>query len=234
MGRWGELATRFRGTDAKAGPPSLEEFIESNHQLFTIIGMFGALSVYLIEFQQSAGVSRGSVGAVLVLFLLTSALAVRNSYLCTERARDHGEYLLVFGFAVFMYAFVTLAVSVTLVIASRYAEGAENVIGSSLIYALVFIYIPFVFRADIFTEFDGSAHAAAAIRYAPHLGAGVLSSWYAVKWRLGALPDVEFGSAAYGIGFVLSLLGNHLAVTGVVFGAVWTADRVARVVRRMR
>jgi len=65
MGRWSALAGRVRAGDDEptdeAGPPSLEAFIESNHQLFTSIGMFGALSVYLMEFQASAGAARGSV-----------------------------------------------------------------------------------------------------------------------------------------------------------------------------
>ena len=231
MGRWGALAGQLRGHAGDAGPPSLEEFIESNHQLFTVIGMFGALSVYLMQFQRSADVQRGSVGAVLLLFLLTSTLAVKNSYRCTERAREHGEYLLVFGYAVFMYSFVTLAVSVVLVIASRYATGAEHVLGSSFIYALVFIYVPFVFRAGAFTRFDGTGRAASAVRYAPHLAALLLAAWYALKWSRGTLPAVEFGTAAYGIGFVLSMLGNHLVVTGVVFGVSWAVNRFAVRVR---
>ncbi|WP_134671457.1 hypothetical protein [Halorussus marinus] len=229
MGRWGALAGRAGDDDRDAdrGPPSLEAFIESNHQLFTIIGMFGALSVYLMEFQASASTARGSVGAVLLLFLVSSGLAVRNSYRCTERAREHGEYLLVFGYAVFMYSFVTLTVSVVLVIASRYAEGAEHVLGSSFVYALVFIYVPFVFGAEAFADFDGSTRLAAAVRHAPHVGALAMAAWYGRKWALGALPSPELVSAARGIGFVTSLLGNHLVVTGAVFGALWTLDRVA-------
>jgi uncharacterized membrane protein len=132
-------------------PPSIEEFLESNHQLFTVIGMFGALSVYLMKFQQSAAdAGTGLVGAILLLFLLTSLVAVRNSYRCTERARRHGEYLLIFGYAIFMYSFVTLVVSVVLVIVGEYATGAESVLGSSFVYALVFVYVPFIFRADRF------------------------------------------------------------------------------------
>jgi len=234
MGRWGALAGRVRSgdeRDADRGPPSLEAFIESNHQLFTIIGMFGALSVYLMEFQASTGTARGSVGAVLLLFLLSSALAIRNSYRCTERARAHGRYLLVFCYAVFMYSFVTLTVSVVLVIASRYAEGAEHVLGSSFVYALVFIYVPFVFGAEAFTDFDGATRLAGAVRYAPHLGALAMAAWYGGKWVRGTLPTPELVSAARGIGFVASLLGNHLVVTGAAFGALWVLDRVAGRVR---
>jgi hypothetical protein len=52
MGRWGELAVQFSGDHADRAddrPPSLEEFLEENHRLFTVIGMFGALSVYLVN-----------------------------------------------------------------------------------------------------------------------------------------------------------------------------------------
>lgn len=228
MGRWGELAGRLHdGADER--PPSIEEFLESNHQLFTVIGIFGALSVYLMKFQRSSGeASTGSVGALLLLFLLTSSVAVRNSYRCTERARRHGEYLLVFGYAVFMYSFVTLVVSVVLVIVGEYAAGAENVLGSSFVYALVFVYVPFIFRADTFTEFEGSGLAAAGIRRAPHLGGLALAGWHALRWQRGSVPALELDSAAYSIGIVLGLVGNHFVITACVFGALWAVDRFVR------
>jgi len=228
MGRWGELAGRLHdGGDER--PPTIEEFLETNHQLFTVIGMFGALSVYLMKFQQSADeTTTGSVGAISLLFLLTSAVAVRNSYRCTERARRHGEYLLVFGYAVFMYSFVTLVVSVVLVILGRYATGAESVLGSSFVYALVFVYVPFVFRADTFREFEGPGIAAVGVRYAPHLGLLGLVAWHAVRWPQGTLQALELGNAAYSIGFVIGLVGNHFVITACVFGVLWMVDRFAR------
>lgn len=208
------------------GPPALEEFLDDNHQLFTTIGVFGALAVYLIEFQgaTSAGIG-GPVGAVLLLFLLTSFAAIRNAYRCTGRARRHGAYLLVFGYAVFMYSFVTLAVSVVLVIGGRYATGAQNVLSSSFVYGLVFLYVPVAFRADLFGEFDGAGLVGVAGRHAPHISAGLLAAWYVVEFRGGSLaPDLD--SAGYAIGVVLSLVGNHLAITAGVFGAAWLLDRV--------
>ena len=231
MGRWGELAARRHETAGDERPPTIEEFLDANHQLFTVIGIFGALSVYLIKFQQSAagtGAATGSVGAILVLFLLTSAVAVRNSYRCTERARQHGAYLLVFGYAVFMYSFVTLVVSVVLVILGRYATGAESVLGSSFVYALVFVYVPFVFRADTFREFEGPGIAAVGVRYAPHLGLLGLVAWHAVRWPQGTLQALELGNAAYSIGFVIGLVGNHFVITACVFGVLWMVDRFAR------
>ncbi|UPV76313.1 hypothetical protein M0R89_19310 (plasmid) [Halorussus limi] len=234
MGRWGELATQIHGEAGDERPPSIEEFLESNHQLFTVIGIFGALSVYLIKFQQSAaetGAATGSVGAILLLFLLTSSVAVRNSYRCTERARRHGAYLLVFGYAVFMYSFVTLVVSVVLVIVGRYAQGAESVLGSSFVYALVFLYVPFIFRADAFREFEGSSVAAAGVRRAPHFGAVVLAAWYAMQWYRGTPPALELDSAAYSIGIVASLVGNHFVLTAFAFGALWVGDRVVTAIR---
>jgi len=235
MGRWGELAARRHGAAGDERPPTMEEFLDSNHQLFTVIGIFGALSVYLIKFQQSAdgsGAATGSVGAILVLFLLTSAVAVRNSYRCTERARQHGAYLLVFGYAIFMYAFVTLVVSVLLVIVGRYAQGAESVLGSSFVYALVFVYVPFIFRADAFREFGGSSLAAGGVRRAPHIGAVALAAWYLVQWHRDNLPALELDSAAYSIGIVVSLVGNHFVLTAVAFGVLWVGDKVLTAVRR--
>lgn len=242
MGRWSELAGRLDEADSDAadrdsdrdaaadrdpeGPPALEEFLDDNHQLFTTIGVFGALAVYLIEFQgaTSAGIG-GPVGAVLLLFLLTSFAAIRNAYRCTERARRHGAYLRVFGYAVFMYSFLTLAVSVVLVIGGRYATGAQNVLRSSFVYALVFLYVPVAFRADAFRGFDGAGPTRVVGRYAPHLSAGLLGAWYAIEFRAGSLaPDLD--SAGYAIGVVLSLVGNHFAITACVFGVAWLLDRV--------
>ncbi|WP_137286151.1 hypothetical protein [Halorussus salinisoli] len=231
MGRWGELAGRRRTEATDERPASMEEFLETNHQLFTVIGIFGALSVYLMKFQESATTTTGAVGAVLLLFLLTSSVAVRNSYRCAERARRHGDYLLIFGFAVFMYAFVTLAVSVVLVILSRYAQGAENVLGSSFVYALVFVYVPFVFRADALREFEGAEPIAAGIRHAPHLAAVALAGWYAVEWYHGVLPTLELDSAAYSIGIALSLVGNHFVITAGVVGVLWAVNWVLTAVR---
>lgn len=203
----------------------MEAFLEANHQLFTVIGIFGALSVYLMKFQRSTTATTGAVGAVLLLFLLTSAVAVKNSYWCSERARRHGDYLLVFGYAVFMYAFVTLVVSVVLVILSRFAEGAGSVLGSSFVYALAFVYVPFVFRADLLRTFDGATPFAAGVRRAPHLAAIALVAWHATRWHGWSLPAPGFDSAAYSIGIALGLVGNHLVMTAGVAAALWVADR---------
>ena len=235
MGRWGELAAKMHGTASDERPPTIEEFLDSNHQLFTVIGIFGALSVYLIKFQQSAagtGGATGAVGAILLLFLLTSVVAVRNSYRCTERARRHGAYLLVFGYAIFMYAFVTLVVSVLLVIVGRYAQGAESVLGSSFVYALVFLYVPFIFRADAFREFEEASLAAAGVRRAPHVGGVALAAWYLVQWHRNTLPVLELDSAAYSIGIAASLVGNHFALTAAAFGVLWVGDRILAAVRK--
>ncbi|MFC4551325.1 MULTISPECIES: hypothetical protein [Halorussus] len=239
MRRWAALAGRSRGgeTDEEGTggrgdrPPTLEEFIEDNYRLFTVISVFGTLAVYLTQFQRSStAATKGGVGAVLVLFMLTAVVALRNSYRATERARAHGAYALLFGYAVFMYAFVTLVVSVVLVIVGRYAQGAESVLGSSVVYALVFVYVPFIARADAFAEFDGGPLTARAVRRTPHLAALLLASWYAVQWYRDALPTVEFGSAAYSIGIVLSLVGHHFLITVAVFAALRALDRIGRVV----
>jgi len=247
MGRWGALAGRQDDDLAHAGvdgdadtgsddetrerPPSLEEFLDSNHQLFTTIGVFGALSVYLMKFQQSMGEGTGGpVGAVLLLFLLTSFAAIRNAYRCTARAREHGAYLHVFGYAVFMYSFLTLAVSVVLVIAGRYAGGAESVLSSSFVYALVFLYVPVAFRADVFREFDAPGPVGVAGRRAPYLAAGVLAAWYAVKLSAGTLA-LDLDSSAYAIGAVVSLVGNHVVITAVAFGVAWLVGGVVSRVR---
>ncbi|NEU58078.1 hypothetical protein [Halorussus sp. MSC15.2] len=225
MGRWGELARQGRAETGDERPPSMEAFLESNHQLFTVIGIFGALSVYLMKFRQSTATRTGAVGAVLLLFLLTSFVAVKNSYRCTERARRHGDYLLLFGFAVFMYAFVTLVVSVLLVILSGYAQGAESVLGSSFVYALVFVYVPFVFRADALREFSGRTPVASGIRYAPHLAAVALAGWYGTRWLRGSPPTLELDSAAYSIGISLSLVANHFLITAGLVAVLWVAER---------
>lgn len=232
MGRWGALAGRSGGDQTEDRPPTLEEFIEANHHLFTVISVFAALAVYLTKFQQaSTSATRGAVGAVLILFMLTALVALRNAYRYSERARERGAYLLVFGYAIFMYSFVTLLVSVVLIIVGRYAQGAQNVLGSSFVYALVFIYVPFIFRADAFARFDGHPYVTAAIRRAPHLAALVLSAWYAVQWHNGTFPTLQFGDAAYAIGIVLGLIGNHFAITVGVFGALWVVNRLVTGVR---
>lgn len=240
MGRWRALAGRGQADgdgDRHAGadgPPTMEEFLDANHRLFTLIGVFGGLSVYLMKFQASvSGVSSGPVGAVLLLFLLTSAVAIRNSYRCTERAREHGSYLLVLGYAVFMYSFVTLAVSVVFVILGRYAGGAESVLGSSVVFALLFVYVPFVFRADALLEFEGATPMTVGVRRAPYLSAGLLAAWYAREWHRDALPTLPLDSAAAAIGTVLSLVGNHFVITAVVVGLLWAVDRGVGRVRGM-
>lgn len=232
MDRWGALAGQLRGDAVEDRPPSLEEFLEENHRLFTSIGMFGALSVYLMEFQKTiAGATGGPVGAILLLFLLTSFVAIRNSYRCTDRARKHGEYLLVFGYAIFMYSFVTLVVSVVFVIVGRYAQGAENVLSSSFVYALVFVYVPFIFRADAFREFDGAPAVSRAVRGCPYVAAVLLAGWHAAQWGTDGLPALELDSAAYAIGIVLSLVGHHFVITVAVFGLLWGANEVVTSVR---
>ena len=219
MGRWGVLAERFRD-DSDAGPPSPEEFLESNHRLFTLIGVFGALSVYLMQFERAmTDAPGGPVGASLLLFLCTSALAVRNSYRCTRRAHEHGAYLLLFGYAVFMYAFATLVASVLLLVVTRYARGAENVLSSSFVYALGFVYVPLVFRAERFRRFDGAPVAAAVGRYAPHVAAVLLAAWHAAEFRRTGLTGMQLDSGAYSVGIVLGLVAHHFLITAGVFGA---------------
>jgi len=207
-------------------PPSLEEFISANHRLFTVIAAFGGLSVYLTQLQDaSTDAIRTGVGAVLLLFALSVFIALRKSYQRVGEAKDADEYLLMGGYAVFMYSFVGLFLSVLLIMSNKYPDSSGSILASSILYSGLFFYVSLVFSADFFTEIEGKTRFEIVIRYSPYFGGVLIILWYTAVWWSGTAPPLIQDNPASTIGAVLALLLSHLFLTMILFGILWLIDR---------
>jgi hypothetical protein len=218
------------------GPPvTVAEFLDENYRLFTVISVFAALSVYLSDLGRTGarGVRLG-IGAALVLFLIAAVTGVVRAYEATDRVLEHeglASKLWVLPHALFMYALLFLAVSIFLVIESRYPGEVGDVLASGVMYTLVFVYWALVSadrlydglsdRLDVRTSLGG------AVRRAPHLSLAPTAVWAALRWDFGPPVVSPDASSTLVVGYVSALVLLHLAFTALVLVVLLGVDAAA-------
>lgn len=159
--------------DDRDGPIFMKSFLDENHRVFTVIGVFAALAVYLSQLgEPTTEALRLGVGASLFLFLLSIALGTHRSYQALERVRKDPSlktHLWVLPYSVFMYSLLFLGLSVILVINRSYPNGVGGILASSIIYSLIFVYWTIVTTSSKYENIDGKSAISGKYSLAPYL-----------------------------------------------------------------
>lgn len=132
-------------SDGADGPTlSIKEYLEENHRLFTVIGVFAALSVYFVELAGTNDeVVQIGVAASLILFLTATAVGVIETERMAKMARTRGSFkstIRIVPYSVILYGLFFLGVSVLYLIIEKYPQGARGLVTTSAFYSTGFFY----------------------------------------------------------------------------------------------
>lgn len=131
--------------DLADGPAlTIKEYLEENHRLFTVIGVFAALSVYFVELAGADDeVVQIGVAASLILFLTTTIVGVIETERMAKKARTKGSFkstLRIIPYSVILYGLFFLGISVLYLIIEKYPHGARGLVTTSAFYSTGFFY----------------------------------------------------------------------------------------------
>jgi len=210
--------------------PTVKSFVANNHRLFTVLGVFAALSVYLSQLVGSeSSEAKVGVASSLLMFLLLACVGVIKTYWAIERCKADGQissYARIFPFAIFLYALVSLSASVILIINSEYPEGAGNVLGSALIFALIFVYWSYVTTELVYEELPGYSRVSSIYEYAPHISVVFLGVWmWFSRENLQFNRILQGQDISYTIGWVTGALIIHIFLTLILIISLVVFDQ---------
>lgn len=215
------------------GPPvTITEFLEENYRLFTVISVFGALSVYLSDLGATgAEPVKLGIGAALVLFLIAAMTGVVRAYRVTDRVLEHPgleSKLWVFPHALFMYALLFLALSILLIIESRYPGEVGSVLASGVMYTLVFVYWALISAEHLYDRLEIRTTLRELAPRAPHLSLVPTVAWAYLRWDFGGLVVPPGTSSSLVVGYVSGFVLLHLGFTALVLFVLVSVDAFTR------
>lgn len=126
---------------------NLDDFLKQNQQLFTVMGIFGAVSIYLItlikDSPDNASKNYIQIGilASLFLFTLVSAVILQNLFKNTDGSEP--QLLIIsldnLGRIIFAVPFLTLTVSMYIYMIFNFTKTINAIV--ALIFIVIFIYL---------------------------------------------------------------------------------------------
>ncbi|WP_312911370.1 hypothetical protein [Natronosalvus caseinilyticus] len=158
--------------------PSLDFFFATNYELFAILGLFAALSVYLTQLPDEMSIEvQAGIGGSLIIFVIIAFVVINKASNCASYALAQGQFLRFSAYIVIMFCLGSLILSVVSVM-NRYSEGTVPLIDYSMTFGFSISYISFVQKDGAVIKYDGGSLLENLIPYSPYLAAALLSVWH--------------------------------------------------------
>lgn len=225
-------STPKKAADKEKGdvPLTVKEFLEQNHRLFTVIGVFAALSMYLSELGElnSTGVKTG-VSASLVLFFIAVSVGVyrtHNTSVKVRRQKTVQSSLRVFPFSAIMYSLVFLAAAVISIMYTRYPSEVGGILTSTIIYTLVFTYWTFVATSEEYDDLTAHTTIGNAFSSAPYVAVPPMVAWWYWRIHIGAVANPLVASFSELVGHASALVILHFLFTLLMLFVLISVDEV--------
>lgn len=201
------------------GAQSLSDFFEGNHELFTVISVFGALAVYLTQFQESlTEFSRLGVGSVLILFLLGTLIALKETNSEFEKAKGNDQMRLIIGYGIITYSFIMLTFSISAIMMNSFPEGSGTVLFSGLLYGGAFVYLRGVMTNDFFTEIESkNVLLEFGLQRSPFLALAIFASYYWYLYQQGDAPPIIQENLWRATGAIIGAIIIHIVLLFVIY-----------------
>lgn len=201
--------------------PTIKNFLETNHRLFTVIGVFGALSVYFSDLGNADDeITKLGVSASLLLFLSAAVVGYIETSKAARRVRTQGSFkstLRLFPYSVIMYGLFFLGVSITAIIGRSYSKGGAGILATAFLYFIMFLYWAYIYNyADYGSRVDGEL-VKLAYDKSPILALIPTGLILYYQYRAGDIRNLLNTPATYDLGIVLKGITIHfLMVFGIL------------------
>lgn len=161
-------------------PPSIEEFVISNYQIFTVIGVLGGLSVYLAQLSEDLPHPRYGIAGSLLMFLIFSSIALKNGMIAAVRARSQDgliSHLLYLGYLGIVIGITGIMIAITILLATHFPVGAGRLLGWIILQFFGLVYLGSIFNINYIANYEGETRFRYIIQYSPHISALFIILW---------------------------------------------------------
>lgn len=157
---------------------SIESYFTTNYELFTILGLFAALSVYLTQLPNEMSVEvQAGIGGSLILFVIIGFVVINKTSNCAASALNEGLFLRFSAYILIIFCLGGLEISVVSLM-NRYSQGTVPLIDYSITFGFTASYIAFLQQDNGFMSYEGSTPLQNLIPYSPHIAAVLLGTWH--------------------------------------------------------
>lgn len=198
-------------------PPTLSRFLEENHRLFTVFGVFAGLSVYLSDLG-SPGLTgaKWGVSASLLLFIISGFAGIFKTYEVINNCRNSDskkDILRIFPFSVVLYSHFVLIIAISLILNARYSDQTVQILISGVGYTVVLSYLTFLQSNLVYDKLRSYSRVSQYYRYSPAIGLllSIAWGWYRIVIR-GVQSPIQAGIWT-NLGYVTSFIIIHFAFT---------------------
>lgn len=203
-------------TDDPKEPHTVTGFLEYHHRLFTVIGVFAGLSVYLSSLGKngSIGVKMG-VSASLMLFFISVGVGVWRTRLVTAKVRKQLTFKSMartLPFRAIEFSLMFLSAAILNIMWTRYSDEVGGILTSALITAFSFGYWTFVTDILRFDKRDSHTIIGRAYITVPHQALIVTAGWaYWMIMSVGMTNPVSTTYSALVAQVIVSIFIHFLA-----------------------
>lgn len=198
-------------------PPTLGGFVEENYRLFTVIGVFAGLSVYLTELSSKQGpAARWGVSSSMLLFLLASGIGIIRTYGALGECREDASsnaLMRAFPFSIVLYALFAMSGSIVYIMNNKYPDESGQLIISGVVYSAIFVYYILLRTRILYEEFRSYSWVADYYSYSPTLAIPIEALWIWHRVQIGAMQNPLNANVTKNLGHVIGMIAQHLALT---------------------
>lgn len=215
--------------DGNSQPPSIEEFVNENYRLFTVISVFGALAAYFAQLPASNQSIQYGVGGSLILFLITSSIALKKVNDQREELLSSDEKKPLFqelGYTGFLMGFLGIAVSILSLMMEEYPNGSGNLLQGVIMMVVGTAYITFLINR--ITEFRGYTKWQHLVRLSPTIAGIPLLLLFTMNWLKGETLPLMHENPGIQLGYISGLALFHALFTLVIASSAFALDALAK------
>lgn len=220
-------------TESELAPPSsIEEFIISNYQIFTVIGVLGGLSVYLAQLSEELPFPRYGIAGSLLMFLIFSSVALKNGMIAAVRARSYSgimSYFLYFCYLGVVVGIAGIMITITVLLATHFPTGTGKLLGWIILQFFTVVYFGFIFNVKYIAEYEGKTRFRYIIRYSPHISVLLIITWVISVFHQSNPPEhlsiLFSGNMPEQMGTIFGLGVVHITYTILIIIPFFFLDR---------
>lgn len=208
----------------------INEFFNENHRLFTVIGVFGALAVYLVEIGYSGnGLFKQGVGGALLLFLMTSLIGVRNAFSNLKIANSNLNISYMLLYSAVVYALLGLSLTIVVTMAERFPEGSGTAIAGAVVYTTIIVYSSYVILSTSLTNFEDSSILGTISPYIPQISFVIFLILLGAAWSSGEVYQNIGESPSQSVGVLWGSALVHSVITVTIYGVFRFLSALAQI-----
>lgn len=192
------------------------KFLASNYELFTVLGVFGALTVYLSRISTGEHYAVYGIAGASLLFFVTGLTLVVRIYqeMFKEKAVSSlGAFVRRIGYLSLFYGLFAVIFELSVLVALSYPKGAGNLLEMLIIALLFTLYLPGI---SYIWQLEREGKAWKWVKVSPVLSFILVTFTVVFSHFWGDPIPIAYENPAKELGAVFGLIVVHILLTVII------------------